>query len=103
MDPNWLQRLLADNISRPRVKRIHSTRPSGAELKESIPPGLVAQSVTSMTIEPGVTSLILARSHTFVEIDHEMISTAVLLLLLIQEVLLSVTRQNMCTKYWLTA
>ena len=28
---------------------------------------------------PGVTSLIPARSHTFMEIDHEIISTAILL------------------------
>ena len=45
----------------------------------------VVQSVTylatgaSLTADPGVTSLILARSHTFVEIDHEMISTVILI------------------------
>ena len=32
-----------------------------------------------LTADPGVTSLIQARSHTFVEIDHEIISTAILL------------------------
>ena len=32
-----------------------------------------------MTADPGVASSILARSHTFVEIDHEIISTVVLL------------------------
>ena len=48
--------------------------------------GGVAQSVTclatdaSLTADPGVASLILARSHTFVEIDHEITSTLVLLL-----------------------
>ena len=42
--------------------------------------GHVAQSVTSLatdvslTADPGVASLILARSHNFVEIDHEIIS-----------------------------
>ena len=47
--------------------------------------GRVAQSVTclatyaSLTADPGVMSLIPARSHTFVEIDHEMISTVILL------------------------
>ena len=47
--------------------------------------GCVAQSVTclatdaSLTAEPGVASLIPARSHTFVEIDHEIISTVILL------------------------
>ena len=45
----------------------------------------VAQSVTylatdaCLTSDPGVGSLIPVRSHTFVEIDHEMISTAILL------------------------
>ena len=44
----------------------------------------VMQSVTCMAIDlcqtvyPGVTSLIPARSHTFVEIDHEIISTVIL-------------------------
>ena len=48
-------------------------------------PGRVAQSVTclvtdaKLTADPGVASLIPARSHTFVEIDHEIISTAILL------------------------
>ena len=45
----------------------------------------VAQSVTCLatdaclTADPGVTSSIPARSHTFVEIDHEIISTVILL------------------------
>ena len=42
-------------------------------------PGHVAQSVTCLTADPGVTSSIPARSHTFAEIDHEIISTAILL------------------------
>ena len=47
--------------------------------------GRVAQLVTclasdaSLTSDPGVTSSIPARSHTFVEIDHEIISTVILL------------------------
>ena len=50
-----------------------------------IPPGRVAQSVTCLatdaclTADPGVASSIPIRSHTFVEIDHEMISTVILL------------------------
>ena len=45
----------------------------------------VAQSVTclatnaSLTVDAGVASLIPARSHTFVEIEHEKISTVILL------------------------
>ena len=48
-------------------------------------PGHMAQSVTclatdeSLTADPGVTSSILARSHTFLEIDHEIISAVILL------------------------
>ena len=46
-----------------------------------IVPGRVAQSVTclatdaSLPADPGVASSIPARDHTFVEIDHEIIST----------------------------
>ena len=48
-------------------------------------PGRVAQSVTclatdaSLAADPGIASSIPARSHTFVEIDHEIISTVILL------------------------
>ena len=42
-------------------------------------------------------------SVTFVEIDHEIISMAILLHPLIQKGLLSVTSKSMCTKYCLTA
>ena len=48
-------------------------------------PGRVAQSVTCLvtdaclTADPGVASSIPVRSHTFVEIDHEMISAVILL------------------------
>ena len=48
-------------------------------------PGLVAQSVTCLatdaclTADPRVASSIPAQSHTFAEIDHEIISRAILL------------------------
>ena len=48
-------------------------------------PGRVAQLVmclatdVSLTTYPGVASLILARSHTFMVIDHEIISMVILL------------------------
>ena len=51
----------------------------------SVRPGRVAQSVTCLatdaclTADPGVASSIPVRSHTFVEIDHEMISIVILL------------------------
>ena len=57
-------------------------------------PGLKAESVTSRTARPGVGKLIQARSHTFLMIDHEIISTGILLLPLIQEGLLSVIRED---------
>ena len=47
--------------------------------------GRIAQSVTCLatgaclTADPGVGGSIPVRSHTFVEIDHEMISTVILL------------------------
>ena len=61
---------------------VREIRPSGLK---SGKPGRVAQSVTCLatdvclTADPGVASLIPVRSHTFVEIDHEMISTVILL------------------------
>ena len=48
-------------------------------------PGYIRQSVTCLatdaflTADPGVVSSIPAHSHTFVEFDHEIISTAILL------------------------
>ena len=60
------------------------------------------QSVTCLTADPGVASFIQAQSNTFMEIDHEIISTAILLPL-IQEGLLLVTSKSICTKYWLVA
>ena len=48
-------------------------------------PGRIGLTVTclatdaSLTADPGVVSSILARSHTFVENDHEIISTVILL------------------------
>ena len=58
---------------------------SVSDLLQAYKPGRVAQSVTCLatdaclTADPGVASSIPARSHTFVEIDHEIISTVILL------------------------
>ena len=55
------------------------------KLVKALLPGRVAQSVTCLATDacltaiPGVASSIPARSHTFVEIDHEIISTVILL------------------------
>ena len=66
------------------LKRTVSMRQFFSAPKTHIP-GRVAQSVTCLateaclTADPGVASSIPARSHTFVEIDHEIISTVILL------------------------
>ena len=47
--------------------------------------GRVSQSVTCLTVDtcvradPGMAGLLLAQSHTFAEIDHEIVSTPILL------------------------
>ena len=70
------------------TKFVPSSKPYPS-LIQMLLPGRVAQSVTCLatdaclTADPGVASSIPARSHTFVEIDHEMISTVILLLPLI--------------------
>ena len=57
----------------------------GISWSYSLTPGRVAQSVmclatdACLTADPGVASSIPARYHTFVEIDHEIISTVILL------------------------
>ena len=77
-------------------------------------PGRVAQSVTCLatdaclTADPGVASSIPVRSHTFVEIDHEMISTVILLPSadLFKKgscQLQAKVCESMCTNDWLTA
>ena len=45
----------------------------------SIFAGHIVQSVMCLTTDPGVACSILARSYPFVEIDHKIISTAILL------------------------
>ena len=77
-----------------------------------VEPGHVAQLVTCLatdaclTADPGVASSIPARSHTFVEIDHEIISMVILLPSAVSfkkgycQLLVS---ESMCTNYWLTA
>ena len=66
-------------------------------------PGSLVQFVVSPIADPGAVGSIPARPHSFVEIDREIYSAVTLVFLLIQELLLSVTSEGMCTKYWLTA
>ena len=74
----------------------------GSTLKIKLEHAICIGLLLSSTADPGVVSLISAPSQFFVEIDHKIISTVILLLPLIQEGLLSVTRESMCTKYCLT-
>ena len=60
--------------------------------------GYVVQSVVIAIADPGDVSLIPARPHTVAEFDQEIFSM-VILLLLIQEGLLSVTSESMCTEF----
>ena len=72
-----------------------------------VPTGHLAQSATYLTADlyltadPGVASSFQVWSYTFVVIDHEIVSTVILLLS--QEGLLKVASKSMCTKYSLTA
>ena len=56
-----------------------------AHVKTMVIPGRLAQPVmcltadTCLTVDPGVACSIPAQSHTFMEIDHEIISTVILL------------------------
>ena len=58
---------------------------------------------TCLTADPGVARVIPARSHTFVETGLEIILGPFSSLPLIQEGLLSVKKESICKKYWLTA
>ena len=62
---------------------------------------MVAQSVTCLTADSGVASSILARSHTFTEIDHEIISKAIILLSADSRIVVISYKQK-GIKYWLT-
>ena len=72
-------------------------------------PECVAQLVTCLTTDacltadPGVASLISAQSHTFVEIDHEIISTVILLPSGESFKKGCQLQGKVATKYWLTA
>ena len=72
-------------------------------------PGSLAQSVRCLTADmcliadPGVTSSIPARSHTSVEIDHEIISMAILLPSADSRMVVVSYKRKYVHKYWLTA
>ena len=48
----------------------------------------------SLIVDPEAMSLMLAWSYAFIEFDHEILSTVIFLLLLIQEGLVSVTNKG---------
>ena len=68
-------------------------------------PGRIAQSVTCLptnaclTADPGVASPNQARSPTFLEIDHEIITTVILLPSTVSSRVVVSYKQSMCTKY----
>ena len=74
-------------------------------------PGRIAQSVmclatdACLTADSGVASSIPVLSHTFVEIDHEMISTVILLPSAdsFKKGCCQLQAKSMCMNYWLTA
>ena len=78
----------------------HLLRPAHLQVSHTGPSG---QLVASQTADPGEGRLIPARPNIFVQIGLKIISMVILLLPLIQEGLLSVTRESICTKQWLTA
>ena len=67
------------------MKRLRHVVITMNRTSNDVVPGRVAQSVTCLatdaclTADPGVASSIPARYHTFVEIDHEIISKVILL------------------------
>ena len=83
--PGLNQYLARINVSCSRTQRSIPWWDSNSHFPLGHLPGRVAQSVTclateaSLTADTGVVSSIPSRSHTFVEIDHEIISTVILL------------------------
>ena len=55
---------------------------------------------TCLTADPGFMGLILAGSRTFMEIDHEITSTAILLPSADLRRVVVRYSESMCTKYW---
>ena len=78
---------------------------SGTPRVNEIPvvPNRIAQLVLSLTANPGVPSLIPARSYTLVEIDHEIIFTAILLPSADSRRVVISYKRKLYMKYWLTA
>ena len=55
---------------------------------------------TCLIADQGVGSSITARSHTFVEIDHEIISMVILLPSADSRRVVVCFKRSMCAKYW---
>ena len=86
------------------VRHISATRYfNNCAVRPSMLPDILTTAVyASLTGGPGVASTTPVWCHTSVEIDCEINSTVILYPLLIHEGLLSVIRESICTKYWLT-
>ena len=78
--PNIVDRIQARYLL---LIRVHTVPHTTDKTTHKVVPGRVTQLVTclatdaSLTADPGVASSIPARSHTFVESDHEIISTVI--------------------------
>ena len=87
------------SVSESQIQQGHNKLFATIKLTRYLPlQGPVAQSVTSPIADQGVSSLIPARSHSFMEFDHEIISMFILLFLLIQEELLSELQAKVCAQ-----
>ena len=62
-----------------RKKLLVRSTSVGSDISYTSGPDKCLATDASLTANPGVGSSIRARSHTFVEIDHEIISTVILL------------------------
>ena len=75
---------------------------SDPEVMINVLQGRVAQLVRCLTADPGVASLIQTQSHTFTEIDHEIISTTILLPSADSRRVVVSYKRSMCMNYLLT-
>ena len=85
LDPDLAQHFVGPDLGPICLQKLSADDRRRQSVKHNVSSFRVAQSVTCLatdaclTAGPGVASSIPVRSHTFVEIDHEMISTVILL------------------------
>ena len=72
-DDNWTKDYVSKTVIEINLNLTYQKQ--SPKLDWSYQPGHIAQLVTCLTADPGVASSFTARSHTFAEIDHEIISS----------------------------